>query len=122
MTIEELIEKLAALFYYQAKSDDPKEKKKPFEKATEEQRSSFVQLAKTLLLSLDRMNMVVLPKAEVLMDAERVREIEDRVSETVKTFFNQITVWRKEMIPQRELELRIVRLIHELGLIKQGEK
>lgn len=111
---EEVALKLAALIYYQTKKgEDPKAKPQSFEKLPDDDRKKFISEAQNLLDHFDRLNLEVVPKVEKKKKEEADQELHAKVRRVVSEFFGQITVWKKQHIPQDELCLRIVRAVNE---------
>lgn len=113
MTRDEMIQKLAALCYYQSQAGRKEggAKVESFEDIGEPQQNAFVALAKSTLENLDRLNLVIIPKEKEKNKEEIDTLFRSQVEAIVRDFFNSINIWKKDLIPQAELVARICQLI-----------
>lgn len=104
---EEIALKLAAVLHYQSNPEDAVD----FKKLPKDEQKGFVAAAQNIFNSLDRLNLEVVPKVRKAAKEEAAQDLQIKVENVVNDFFKQISVWKKGMIPQGELVLRIVRAV-----------
>lgn len=111
MKLPEIRSGVAALMYY---ASPEAEKGVSFENLPEEKQAPFLSLAEGLLVSLDKMNLTVIPKKQV--DAAGVNAIlRDRIESEVKGFAGGLNkVHKPTGIPWEELVQRIFNMFQAL--------
>lgn len=119
MTKEEqemLMQKLAELMYYSSAEAQKKEGGKilKFEKKTEAEKNAFYSLALGFLNNIDKLNFMIVSKAQVKEEKEKRLLFQQKVTQVVTEFFKSIRVFKRELVPQPELIARIVRVWEEL--------
>lgn len=104
MKIGEVRNGLAALMFYQ--SPAKAEGSPQFEDLTDADKKPFFELAQSVLVNLDKLNLTVVDKK--LKTNEQVDALlRDRIEAEIKSFFAGLTVIKKGAIPEQELVSRI---------------
>lgn len=113
MKIAEIKAGLAALMYYQGNKTE-QGKVVSFEELPEEARRTYLELAESVLVNLDKMNLTIVPATPIKNPDEVDTILQNHIEAVVDKFFAGITVWKKGAIPQRELAAQIFHMFKNL--------
>ena len=113
MVPSDILPKFAALLYYDtrpAKGPGGRPAKLPvsFETLSQDEQEPFLEQAGKVFLMLDKLNLEAVPKRNRFTEDEALRLEKQRLLNVLTTFFDSITVWKRQHIPVEELAQRIL--------------